>query len=167
MHSQRKLLEQLRARGVRLTSQRTLLVTILDAQDKFLDVESLCAIVRRSGARVDRATVYRTLALLRAHNLLGPANSNEKSESPVLSDSIERDKVRFICRTCGRQLLEPPGISGLIKREVQKLSGFRIRALRLEAGGECRSCALKLSSDSVAAKQAPRRSSVTTIKTQR
>jgi Fur family transcriptional regulator, ferric uptake regulator len=139
----RRLLEQLRARGIRLTAQRTILMNILDAEDGFVDVATLCNIARRKGARVDRATVYRTLALLRAHDLLnpgvGPAVPAERPAVPPLA----RDELVLVCERCGAQQPAAAEAPDSIKREILKCTGFDARAARLEAVGECRLCAAK------------------------
>src|ERR1700675_1803970 len=98
----RSLLEQLRARGIRLTSQRAVLMDILDAEDRFVDVATLCAIAERKGARVDRSTAYRTLALLRANDLLAPAvgapNGPDRANRAA---PVERDHWGLVCERCG------------------------------------------------------------------
>ena len=138
---QRKLLDQLRARGIRLTSQRTILVNILDAEDGFVDVATLCTIARRKGARVDRATVYRTLALLRANNLLAAA-----ADAPAAPNGAAlpaKDEWGLVCEQCGTRQPVAADAPDSIKRELQRCTGFNARAVRLDAKGECRLCAVK------------------------
>jgi Fur family ferric uptake transcriptional regulator len=140
--SQRKLLDQLRARGIRLTSQRAVLVNILEAQDGFVDVATLCAIARRKGARVDRATVYRTLALLRANNLLTPAVDGHAGRDGAAAASPPAwDDLTLVCHQCGTRQPFAADVPDTIKRELHRVTGFDARAVRLEAGGECRLCA--------------------------
>jgi Fe2+ or Zn2+ uptake regulation protein len=138
------LLDQLRARGIRLTSQRTVLVNILDAEDGFVDVATLCRIARRRGARVDRATVYRTLALLRANDLLTPAA--DAPSGPDRASGAElpaRDELGLVCEQCGTRQPTAADAPDSIKRELQRCTGFNARAVRLEARGECRLCSAK------------------------
>lgn len=141
-HPQRRLLDQLRARGIRLTSQRTILMNILDGADGFVDVATLCAMARRKGARVDRATVYRTLALLRANDLLAP-NAGAADRAPGKPAAIGRDELGLVCEQCGAR--QPVGAEApdSIKRELQRCTGFDARAVRLQASGECRLCAAR------------------------
>lgn len=140
--SNRKLLDQLRARGIRLTTQRMALMTILDAQDGFVDVATLCAMARRKGAAVDRATVYRTLAMLRANNLLGPGTDAERdSDGPA--EFVTQDEFGLICEQCGTRQAPAPGVCNSIKQELQRTTGFDARAVRLVARGECRLCSAK------------------------
>ncbi len=142
---QRRLLERLRARGVRLTSQRAVLMNILDDQDGFVDVATLLAIAKKKGARVDRATVYRTLALLRTHDMLAPAASPalgpERTTGPA---PVARDELRLTCDRCGSRQPVATDTPDSIKREIRRCIGFQARAVRLEANGECRLCAAKM-----------------------
>ncbi len=141
---QRRLLDQLRARGIRLTSQRTVLMNILDGADGFVDVATLCAIARRKGARVDRATVYRTLALLRANDLFAltadaPSGPGQQAEAAP----VAQDELGLVCEQCGTRQPVAVDAPDSIKRELQRCTGFDVRAMRLEASGECRLCAAR------------------------
>ena len=142
-----RLLDQLRARGIRLTSQRTVLMNILDTADGFVDVATLCALARRKGARVDRATVYRTLALLRANGLLSPGVEVGEAEQAPRSGGLERevahDELGLVCEQCGARQPVAGDAPDSIKRELQRCTGFDARAVRLQASGECRLCAAK------------------------
>jgi Fe2+ or Zn2+ uptake regulation protein len=143
----RRLLDQLRARGIRLTAQRAALVNILEAADGFVDVATLCALARRKGARVDRATVYRTLALLRANGLLHPSGDASGAEQAPGSDGagrgVEQDEWGLVCEQCGTRQPVAGNAPESIKRELQRWTGFDAHAVRLQARGECRLCAAK------------------------
>ena len=141
----RRLLKQLRARGIRLTSQRTILLNILDQEDVFADVATLRAIAKQKGARIDRATVYRTLALLRANDLLAPAtDAAHGPESVNGAPPIARDELRLTCERCGGRQPAATDTLDSIKREIRRCTGFQARAVSLEASGECRLCAAKM-----------------------
>jgi Fe2+ or Zn2+ uptake regulation protein len=139
----RKLLDQLRARGIRLTSQRVALMSILETQEGFVDVATLCAMARRKGAAVDRATAYRTLAMLRAHNLLGPATDGARGSDESSSAPVTQDEFGLICEECGTRQAPATSAYNSIKQELQRATGFDARAVRLIASGECRLCAAK------------------------
>ena len=145
LQSRASLLEQIRARGIRLTTQRTMLANILDEQDRFLDAPALLAMAQRKGAHVDRATVYRTLALLRAHELLAPAHpaapSLQRANGPA---TVSGDELNLTCDRCGGRQPVTANAPDSIKREIRRCTGFQARAVRLEASGECRLCAAKM-----------------------
>jgi len=120
-------------------------MNILDEQDGFVDVATLLSIARRKGARIDRATVYRTLALLRANDLLAPvdgaANGPERANA---GSPVAQDELRLTCERCGGRQPVATDTPDSIKREIRRCAGFQARAVRLEASGECRLCAAKM-----------------------
>jgi Fe2+ or Zn2+ uptake regulation protein len=119
-------------------------MNILDAEDGFVDVATLCTIARRKGARVDRATVYRTLALLRANNLLAPAaGAPSGAGGAARAGPPAKDEVGLVCEQCGTRQPAAADAPYSIKRELQRCTGFDARVVRLEASGECRLCAAK------------------------
>jgi Fe2+ or Zn2+ uptake regulation protein len=121
------------------------LINILDEKDGFVDVATLRATAKQKGARIDRATVYRTLALLRANDLLAPAtgaaNGPERAHGAA---PVAHDELRLTCERCGGRQPIPADTPDSIKREIRRCIGFQARAVRLEASGECRLCAAKL-----------------------
>jgi len=110
-----------------------------------VDVATLRAIAKQKGARIDRATVYRTLALLRANDLLAPAAREASGpERANGAATVARDELRLTCERCGRRQPVAADAPDSIKREVRRCIGFQARAVRLEASGQCRLCAAKL-----------------------
>lgn len=142
--SQHRLLNQLRAHGIRLTAQRVVLMNILEAEDGFVDAETLCALARRKGTHVDRSTVYRTLALLRANGLLASTlDGSGVPDRAVDSVAVGRDEMGLLCERCRTRQAVVAHAPDAIKQELQRSTGFYARAIRLEARGECRLCAAK------------------------
>jgi Fur family ferric uptake transcriptional regulator len=143
--SRPSLLEKIRARGIRLTAQRALLMRILDDQDSFMDAAALLAVAKKRGARVDRATVYRTLAMLRSSGLLLPGgaggSTNPAPAEPAMAAS---DELLLTCDRCGNRQPVAAGAPALIKRELRRCTGFEPRSVRLESSGSCRFCAAKM-----------------------
>src|SRR5580693_2460951 len=64
------LMKQMAARGIRITAQRRVLVGIIQDSPRHLDAASLLQIARQQDRKIDRATVYRTLALLKDLGLI-------------------------------------------------------------------------------------------------
>ena len=120
-------------------------MNILDEQDGFVDVATLLAIAKRKGARIDRATVYRTLALLRVNDLLAPADGAANGPERANAGSpVAQDELRLTCERCGGRQPVATDTPDSIKREIRRCAGFQARAVRLEASGECRLCAAKM-----------------------
>src|SRR4051794_8061458 len=69
-YQRRSLLDELTSQGVRMTVQRRVLVEIIQEATEHLDAAGLLALAREREATIDRATVYRTLELLKKHRLV-------------------------------------------------------------------------------------------------
>ena len=65
-----ELLNQVESKGVRLTSQRRALIETIQSAQQHLDAASLLELARRRDPNIDRATVYRTIDLLKRLGLI-------------------------------------------------------------------------------------------------
>jgi Fur family transcriptional regulator, ferric uptake regulator len=135
------LLQELIARKKRITAQRrTLLETIQEADDH-LDAATLLKLARKRDPQIDRATVYRTLDLLKKLRLIDELDlMHLNGEKHYYEATPRADHVHLTCVECGR--VEELTISAFerLKREISRKSGFDIRVTRLEVGGRCREC---------------------------
>jgi Fur family transcriptional regulator, ferric uptake regulator len=138
----RALLDELVAKGVRLTAQRRALIEVIQAAKEHLDAGSLLELARRREPKIDRATVYRTLELLKKLRLIDELDlMHLEGEKHYYELKTRRDHVHLACFHCGRiEEFSSPLFEGL-KAEISKQAGFTIRVTRLEVGGNCRACA--------------------------
>jgi len=136
------LLGALISLGVRMTSQRRLLVNLIQEGSTPLDAAALLAVAQQRDSSVDRATVYRTLALLRSKGLVEvPARAGQQSERDAQT-APGHDHGRLSCLRCG-------GVEGLSSGAIAKMKttltrrcgfGFGAGSLRIEARGHCSAC---------------------------
>jgi len=135
------LLEELAKRGVRMTWQRRLLVRIIQDSPRHLDAAGLLKIAKRADARLDRATVYRTIALLKDRGLIDELDlMHIEGEKHYYEAKTNRDHCHIACFRCGAILEYTSRSFEKLKQEIAAQSGFLIRAVRLEVGGLCASC---------------------------
>src|SRR5437588_12270469 len=66
----RSLIEEFSGKGLRLTAQRRMLLEIIQSAEGHLDAAALLREAKERDASVDRATVYRTLELLKKLQLV-------------------------------------------------------------------------------------------------
>ena len=66
----RSLIDELLSKGVRLTAQRRALVEIIQTATAHLDAAALLKEVQKREPSIDRATVYRTIDLLKKLGLV-------------------------------------------------------------------------------------------------
>jgi Fe2+ or Zn2+ uptake regulation protein len=124
-------------RGMRLTDQRRLILTVVQATDSHPTAEWVHVAVRRRLPRVSLATVYRNLRLLARHGLLA-----EIQGGPTIRfDARVHRHHHFTCSACGRifDLDEP--VDSRLDARVAARTGFRVSHHRIDFFGRCGRCA--------------------------
>jgi Fur family transcriptional regulator, ferric uptake regulator len=135
------LMKELSARGVRITAQRRLLVGIIQDSPRHLDAARLLEIARKQDPDIDRATVYRTLALLKNRGLIDELDlMHLDGEKHYYEAKTNRDHCHMACFRCGAIMEYTSSSFEKLKEEMVKRSGFQIRVARLEVGGFCKRC---------------------------
>jgi Fur family transcriptional regulator, ferric uptake regulator len=135
------LMKELAARGVRITAQRRLLVGIIQDSPRHLDAATLLEIARKQDPDIDRATVYRTLGLLKTRGLIDELDlMHIQGEKHYYEAKTNRDHCHMACFRCGAIMEYTSASFEKLKEEMVRQSGFQIRVVRLEVGGVCKRC---------------------------
>jgi Fur family ferric uptake transcriptional regulator len=136
------LLNEVEARGVRLTAQRRALIETIQRADSHLDAATLLQRARERDPNIDRATVYRTLELLKRMGLIDELDlMHLNGEKHYYEVKTQKDHLHLACFHCGQiEELDSPTFQRL-KREIAAQKDFEIHVLRLEVGGLCQQCA--------------------------
>jgi Fur family ferric uptake transcriptional regulator len=135
------LMKELAARRVRMTGQRRLLVGIIQDSPRHLDAATLLEIARKKDPNIDRATVYRTLALLKNRGLIDELDlMHIQGEKHYYEAKTSRDHCHMACFRCGAIMEYASPSFEKLKKDIVKQSGFQIRVVRLEVGGLCKRC---------------------------
>lgn len=139
--SRQPLLKQLVERGIRMTAQRRVLVGIIQESSRHLDASALLRLARKRDPEIDRATVYRTLHLLKRQGLIDELDlMHIEGEKHYYEVKTSRDHCHLACLQCGA-ILECASTSfDRLKGEMARESGFAIEVIRLEIGGLCKKC---------------------------
>jgi Fur family ferric uptake transcriptional regulator len=135
------LMKELASRRVRMTAQRRLLVSIIQDSPRHLDAATLLDIARKQDPDIDRATVYRTLALLKNRGLIDELDlMHIEGEKHYYEAKTNRDHCHMACFRCGAIMEYASPAFENLKKDIAKRSGFQIRVVRLEVGGLCKRC---------------------------
>ncbi len=138
------LLEELAAKGVRLTPQRRALVEIIQSAEQHLDAATLLELAKKKEPDIDRATVYRTLELLKKHRLINELDlMHLQGEKHFYEVRTRRDHVHLACFQCGRIEEFSSDLFERLKGQISTQTGFEAVVVRLEVGGRCRVCRSK------------------------
>ena len=137
----RALLDELVSKGIRLTAQRRALIEVIQESREHLDAGSLLALARKREPNIDRATVYRTIELLKKLRLIDELDlMHLDGEKHYYEVKTKNDHVHLACFRCGRIEEFSSPVFERLKEEISEQAGFTIRAARLEVGGNCRAC---------------------------
>ena len=135
------LMKELSSRGVRMTNQRRLLVGIIQNSPRHLDAATLLRIAKQQDPAIDRATVYRTISLLKKRGLIDELDlMHIEGEKHYYEAKTNRDHCHMACFRCGAIMEYASSSFESLKLEMAEQTGFQIRAVRLEVGGLCRRC---------------------------
>lgn len=138
MDRQTLLLSALRAGKQRLTRQRLLILETLEANSGHLDAEDIHARVRERDARVSLATVYRTLALLKAIGLVQEHTLGEEHGHFEVTPSAPH--YHFTCLGCHRVIeFESPTIVQAVQELARRLN-IQLEETHLALSGYCPQC---------------------------
>ncbi|WP_442485219.1 Fur family transcriptional regulator [Aeoliella sp. SH292] len=137
-----RFVEYLQSRGKRVTQQRLQLVDQIFASHDHFDADELIADVSKlSGAKISRATVYRTLdelvdaGLLRAMNLSGRRVYEHDYGYP------QHDHLH--CKKCDKLIEFASDELVALRDAVGREYGFRVTGHRLIISGICGDCSKK------------------------
>jgi Fur family ferric uptake transcriptional regulator len=136
-----ELMKELVQRGVRMTTQRRLLVGIIQESPKHLDAAALLKVAKQKDPDIDRATVYRTIALLKNLGLIDELDlMHLEGEKHYYEAKTNRDHCHMACFQCGAIMEYASSSFEKLKQDIARQSGFQIRVVRLEVGGLCERC---------------------------
>ncbi|MGC2604076.1 MAG: transcriptional repressor, partial [Silvibacterium sp.] len=130
------LLNEVEAQGIRLTAQRRALIEVIQEATSHLDAASLLELARRRDPNIDRATVYRTIELLKRLGMIDELDlMHLNGEKHYYEVKTQRDHLHLACFNCGEiEEFASPTFERL-KREISAMNDFDIQVMRLEVGG--------------------------------
>jgi len=132
--------EELSARGYKITPQRRLILDILSSTQRHLTAEEIGLRVREIEPSISLATVYRNLNLLLELDMVCRLDI---PDAPVRYGLHNGHNHHLVCVNCGTAVqLGVCPMQGEIKRIVEE-SGFEVNSHHFEIMGYCPECSEK------------------------
>jgi Fur family ferric uptake transcriptional regulator len=131
------LAQKLRAKGLRLTPQRQLVLAAVYALGHATP-DQVHAEVARRAAGVNITTVYRTLELLEELGLVTHAHLTHGS--PTYHALGGDEHVHLVCRGCGVVQEAPSAMLAPLAGTLESEHGFRVDVGHVALFGVCASC---------------------------
>jgi len=142
--SRRDLTSELEAKRIRLTSQRRALIETIQEATTHLDAANLLKLARERDPNINRATVYRTIELLKKMGMVDELDlMHLNGEKHYYEAKTQQDHLHLACFDCGEIHEFATTTFERLKQEIAEENQFEIQVVRLEVGGLCRSCTAK------------------------
>ena len=130
--------ETLRRRGLRLTPQRQMVLSIIENSGEHLSAEAICQRVQASYPFVSLSTVYRTVERLKAVGLVREVHL--LGEQRFYESAGAGDHYHLLCRGCGAVLHVDAALLAGLREQLEHCYHFTPLSLDLIATGYCEQC---------------------------
>ena len=131
------LADVLRARGLRLTAQRQLILEAVRGLGHATP-EQVHGAVREVAAGINITTVYRTLELLEELGLV--SHTHLSHGSPTFHAIGEEQHVHLVCRVCGAVDEVEPALLAPVAAQLEGQRGFLVDIGHVALFGVCAHC---------------------------
>ena len=131
------LTTELRARGFRMTPQRTAILAMLHDSPGHFSPAEVYVRVRENMPGVTETTVYRTLEFLARNAMVMSTLSNE---GHLVYEIAGHEHHHVLCRDCGQSVEVDHTLLARLYSELEARTGYRLTAAHLTFFGLCPDC---------------------------
>jgi Fur family ferric uptake transcriptional regulator len=128
----------LRSEGHRMTHQRDVLLDVIEHAGAHLDADGLYRLARERDRRISLSTVYRTLSLLKRHDLVDELHLSEEHHHYEAKGASRH--FHLVCTNCGGVEEFSGGVVERLRDEVKRQCGFDVAGIQLDVTGTCARC---------------------------
>ena len=133
--------QALNVSGLRITSQRALILEVIRHGQGHLDADEVYRQARGRHPHLSLSTVYRTLQTLKKVGLVQEVHFDEAHHHYEIKHSTEHHHL--VCLGCGRIIEFQYPLARLVKRNVTEAKGFEITGSEVRMTGYCFECQQK------------------------
>jgi len=128
------------SQGGRMTGPRRIILEIINASHEHLSAEDIVLRAQKRDPGINPSTVYRTLSLLKAHNLIDSRYYDQEAHREVFEPLPVTEHYHFTCSRCGKVIeFESRHIQALA-RQLQEEHGVEVARTCLCLNGVCADC---------------------------
>jgi Fe2+ or Zn2+ uptake regulation protein len=136
-----RLQRELRARGIRLTRQRRVVLEVMESAPRHMDAGEILEGAQKIDANITRVTVYRTIDLLKRHGLIDELDLlHLRGHRHYYESHGPRDHIHVACIRCGKVREFESRLYEDLKKQISRDCGIQITVARTEVGGLCADC---------------------------
>ena len=131
----------LAGKKIRLTRQRRVILSVMDAADQHLDVDQILERAQKIDADVHLVTVYRTIELLKKHGLIDELDLlHLRGDRHYYETHGPRDHIHVACLKCGKVREFESQLYEQLKKQIERDFKMKVTVSRTEVGGYCADC---------------------------
>ena len=132
--------DAIRSSGGRITSQREVLLDLLEHLDDDIDAERLHQLAAQHDPNISLPTVYRTLHTLESAGIIASHYVSSEHERKTYRVNTRDDSFHFSCRQCGRVTPMHSALLNQLKAELHDQLGADVLSVCMCASGICANC---------------------------
>jgi Fur family transcriptional regulator, ferric uptake regulator len=135
------LVKALAEKRIRLTRQRRVILSVMDAAEQHLDVDQILARAQKIDSDVHLVTVYRTIELLKKHGLIDELDLlHLRGDRHYYETHGPRDHIHVACLKCGKVREFESQLYEQLKAQIERDFKMKVTVSRTEVGGYCAEC---------------------------
>jgi len=131
----------LRKSGRRVTSQRALILEIIQKGEGHLDADEIYRRARAVQPRLSLSTVYRTLKAFKEPGLIEELHFDDTHHHYEMKST--RKHHHLVCLGCGKVVEFQYSLARYLKRSVPEVKDFEVVDAELRLSGYCSQCRRK------------------------
>ncbi len=136
-----KLQRELRQRRIRLTSQRRVVVQVMESAPRHMDASEIFELAHQIDPNITRVTVYRTLDMLKSQGLIDELDLlHLRGHRHYYESHGPRDHIHVACIRCGKVREFESELYEQLMAQISRDCGLEISIARTEVGGLCADC---------------------------
>jgi len=124
--------------GLRITSQRSLILEVIRHGEGHLDADEVYRQARERQPRLSLSTVYRTLQTLKKLGLVEEVHFDEAHHHYEIKPPAEHHHL--VCLGCSRVIEFQYPLARLVKRNITAAKDFEIISSEVRMTGYCPTC---------------------------
>jgi Fur family ferric uptake transcriptional regulator len=128
----------LKQSGQRITSQRALILKIIQEGGGHLDADEIYRQAKAVKPRISLSTVYRTIKVLKRPGLIEELHLDDSHHHYEIKSSLKHHHL--VCLGCGKVIEFQYPLDRSIKRRVPEAREFEIVGAEVRLTGYCASC---------------------------
>lgn len=128
----------LKSAGLRMTSQRALILDIISQGHEHLDADEVYQLARQRQSNLSLSTVYRNLQMLKGLGVVKELHFDESHHHYEAKPSVEHHHL--VCLDCGKVVEFGGALSQKMRRDIARKKGFEVTGVEVHMTGYCARC---------------------------